>query len=415
MPIFRYEAINASGRITSGTHAAEMVQDVEAWLGKNGLSPIAIQVSSEKGTGATAGDAEQQPSFFEKLRGISLDDRILFCRQLATLLAAGVSILQALEVLQEQVGNPLLGQIVTNMRFTIESGASLSEAIAKHPRAFNQLFYNVVRMGEETGSLDRAFNYLAALHENEKVVSERIKSATRYPKIVLIAICGAVFFLMTFVVPKFAKLFAAAKVALPLPTRILMGVSNFFAENTLGIIALVAVIFISYRLALNSREIVLFRDRLLLRVPVFGDLGTKIYMARFCRVFSVLTESGIDIIKSLKLSATALENLVLFDMLSQITDEVEEGANLHEAMAKHKKIPPMVSQMVAVGEQSGRLDAMMNQVADYYDLESEYTIKNLSTLIEPALLVVLGAMVGLIALAIFTPMWNMMNVVRGGN
>jgi MSHA biogenesis protein MshG len=286
--------------------------------------------------------------------------------------------------------------------------------VSRQPKVFNVLFYNIVKVGEETGSLDKAFAYLASLHENEKAIKERIKSATRYPKFVIIAITGAVFFLMSFVVPKFAKLFAAAKVELPLATRILMGVSTFFADNTLGIVGAALVLFIAYRLALGAPEFVLFRDRLLLRVPIFGPLTTKIYMARFCRVFSILTTSGIDIIKTLQLSANALENRILFQMVGEITNEVEEGVNLHEAMAKHQEIPPMVPQMIAVGEQSGRLDEMMEKVADYYDMESDYTIRNLSTLIEPILLLVLGVMVGLIALAIFTPMWDMLQVVRGG-
>ncbi|MBU4117497.1 MAG: type II secretion system F family protein, partial [Proteobacteria bacterium] len=338
-----------------------------------------------------------------------------FCRQLATLLAAGVSIIEAFAILALQVSNPILREIILSMTAEVESGASLSDAVSRQPKAFNVLFFNIVKVGEETGSLDKAFAYLATLYENEKAIKERIKSATRYPKIVLFALTGAIFFLMAFVVPKFAKLFAASKVQLPLATRILMGTSTFVADNVLGIIGAMLVLFIAYRLALGSQEFVLFRDRLLLRVPVFGPLATKIYMARFCRVFSVLTSSGINIIKTLQLSANALENLVLFRMVEEITAEVEEGVNLHEAMAKHHAIPPMVPQMIAVGEQSGKLDEMMEKVADYYDLESDYTIRNLSTLIEPMLLLVLGTIVGLIALAIFTPMWDMLQVVRGGN
>ncbi len=416
MPIFRYEAINSAGRIVSGTHAAEIMQEVENWLQKGGLSPVNIQVLSEQqsaGLKETA-QATAGPTLSERLFGVTLEDKILFCRQLATLLAAGVSIIESFGILALQVSNPILREIILTMSVEVESGASLSEAVSRQPKAFNLLFYNIVKVGEETGSLDRAFAYLASLHENEKAIKERIKSATRYPKIVIIALTGAVFFLMTFVVPKFAKLFASAKVELPLATRILMGVSTFFADNTLGIVGAALVLFISYRLALGSREFVLFRDRLLLRVPIFGPLATKIYMARFCRVFSVLTTSGIDIITTLRLSATALENLILFRMVEEMTGEVEEGVSLHEAMAKHQEIPPMVPQMIAVGEQSGRLDEMMGKVADYYDLESDYTIRNLSTLIEPVLLLILGVIVGLIALAIFTPMWDMMNVMRGG-
>ncbi len=415
MPLFHYEAINSSGRTINGTHAAEIIQEVEEWLQKNGLSPVNINILSvDADAEALHPHAAPRVSMRERLFGIKLDDRILFCRQLATMLSAGVSIVEALAVLVEQVSNALLKQIIMQMRLEIESGASLSETVSNYPKAFNQLFYNVVRVGEETGSLDKAFNYLADLYENEKIISERIKSATRYPKIVIITLFGAVFFLMSFVVPKFVRLFTAAKVELPLPTKILIAVSNFFANNMFFIIGAIIVAIASYRMALNYRQFVLFRDNLFLRIPIFGLLATKIYMARFCRVFSVLTKSGIDIIKTLQLSATALENLVLYQMIHEVTDEVEAGVNLNEALNKHKRIPPMVGQMVAVGEQSGKLDEMMDQVAGYYDMESEYTIKNLSTLIEPALLIVLGVMVGLIALAIFTPMWNMLKVARGG-
>jgi type II secretory pathway component PulF len=415
VPIFRYEAINSAGRIVSGTHPAEIMQEVENWLQKGGLSPVDIQILSEQQSAGRqeASQATAGPTLSERLFGITLEDKILFCRQLATLLAAGVSIIESFAILTLQVSNPILRDIILSMTAEIENGASLSDAVSRQPKAFSVLFYNIVKVGEETGSLDKAFAYLALLHENEKAVKERIKSATRYPKIVIFAITGAVFFLMSFVVPKFAKLFASANVELPLATRILMGISTFFAENTLGIIGAALALFIAYRLALGSREFVLFRDRLLLKVPIFGPLAIKIYMARFCRVFAILTTSGINIIKTLQLSANALENRVLFQMVEEITGEVEDGVSLHEAMAKHHTIPPMVPQMIAVGEQSGRLDEMMTKVADYYDLESEYTIKNLSTLIEPILLLVLGAMVGLLALAIFTPMWDMMNVARG--
>jgi type II secretory pathway component PulF len=415
VPIFRYEAINSAGRVVSGTHAAEIMQEVETWLQKGGLSPVNIQVLSEQQSAKVKETAQATagPTLRERLFGVTLEDKILFCRQLATLLTAGVSIIESFAILALQVSNPILKEVILSMSAEVESGASLSEAVSRQPKTFNVLFYNMVKVGEETGSLDRAFAYLASLHENEKAVKERVKSATRYPKIVIISLTGAVFFLMSFVVPKFAKLFASAKVELPLATRILMGVSTFFADNTLGIIGTALALFIAYRLALGAREFILFRDRLLLKIPIFGPLATKIYMARFCRVFSILTTSGIDIIKTLRLSANALENLVLFQMVEEMTGEVEEGVSLHEAMAKHKEIPPMISQMIAVGEQSGKLDEMMAKVADYYDLESEYTIKNLSTLIEPALLLVLGVMVGLMALAIFTPMWDMMKVARG--
>jgi type IV pilus assembly protein PilC len=410
VPPFRYEAINAAGKIVSGTFTAEAIPDVEAWLSKNSLSPIAIQVAAE--SHQETGTDSDIVTLRDRLLGVRLDDLILFCRQTATMLAAGVAILQSLKVMSQQVANPILKQAILDMIGSVESGASLSDAFARYPKIFSPLFYNIIRVGEETGTLDRSFEYLAALYENEKMVTERIKAAIRYPKIVVTALFGAIFFLMTFVVPKFVKLFASAKVALPLPTRILVAVSDFFANHLFLLALFIVALVVAYRLALNYEEFVLMRDRLALRVPVFGPLAIKIYMSRFCRVFAVLTTSGIDIIRTLDLASTALENRELFLMMEQIRDDVEKGVNLNEAMGKHPAVPPLVREMVAVGEQSGQLDAMLAKVADYYDAESDYAIKNLSTMIEPILLLVLAVIVGTIALAIFMPMWDMMQVMR---
>jgi len=409
MPLFRYEAVNSSGKISRGVHPAETVADVEAWLAKNGLSPIDIQATSASESAQGA-----RPSLFDRITGIRLDDRILFCRQMATMLGAGVSLLQALRVIRRQVQNPLLRQIIEAVATAIEGGASLSEALSAHPKAFNQLFVNIVQVGEETGSLDISFKYLADLFENEKIIKERIKAATRYPKIVVTALVVAVIFLMTFVVPKFAQLFQSANVPLPLPTRILMTVSGFFTEYglllLLGTVGLIA----GYQVAMRYEQAALVRDRLLLKIPVFGQLALKVAMSRFCRVLAVLTASGIDIIRSLDLAASGLPNLLLRQTMAEIRHDVAAGVSLAEAAGRHQLLPPLVIEMIAVGEEAGDLEGMMHRVADFYDTESEYTIKNLSTLIEPLLLMVLATVVAMIALAVFMPMWNMLQVARGG-
>lgn len=413
MPEFHYEAISGSGKTTSGRFKAEMVSEVEKWLFQKGLSPITIvAVSEENSRGYPADSAEKAPSFFEKMQGVSLDDRILLCRQVSTMLEAGVALLQALEIMADQVSNNLMRAILAEIATDIEGGANLSDALARYPRVFDQLFLNVIQVGEESGTLDTSFDYLAALYENEKDIQERIKAATRYPKIVVGSIFIAILILMSFVVPQFAKLFAKSKVALPLPTRILISASDFVADYFLVIILLVGAIAVLYRLSLNYETFVAFRDRLYLKTPVFGDLAVKIYMSRFCRVFAVLTKSGVNIIKTLQLSASALDNLILFRALEKVTSDVEEGMEIQAAMKRVAIFPPMVVQMVAVGEESGRLDRMMDKVADYFDTETNYTIKNLSTLIEPILLLFLGLMVAFIALSIFLPMWNIMSVMR---
>lgn len=409
MPLFSYKAIKADGSDRAGTHSAERVQDVERWLAEQGMHPIEITIADQ------AANPTQQKiaTFWQGLRGISIDDRILICRQLSTMLGAGVPILKALRILVEQTTSPIVVPMLTDVANRIEDGASLSDSLAVYPRFTSQLFYNIVRVGEETGTLDQSFIYLAELFENEKEVVERIKVATRYPKIVIVTLLAAVFFLMSYVVPKFMALFTSAKVDLPLPTRILVVMSRATTEYFWLLAIVVALIVFGYRFAMRDEGVQMARDRLWLRMPIFGDLFLKIFMSRFCRVFSALLRSGVDIIRTLELSATSMDNLVLFSMVDKVTVDVRDGMELHLAMERHKFFPAMVIQMVAIGEQAGQVDEMMSKVAEYYEKETSYIIKNLSTLIEPILLVCMGIMVGFLALAIYMPMWDMMKVMQG--
>ncbi|MBU0680169.1 MAG: type II secretion system F family protein [Proteobacteria bacterium] len=412
MPAFYYEAIDNRGHSKQGSHEADLVKDVEKWLLTQHLTPVSIIAAGEHAQVAQSTDATI--SFLEKWHGITLEDHILFCRQCATLLAAGVDMLRTLTILGKQISNPLLREVVSKISTEIEQGESLGEAFENHPKVFTVLYRNIIKVGEESGNLDTSFSYMADLLENEKEIRERIKAATRYPKIVVVALFSATFFLMSYVVPKFVTLFTNAKIALPFATRLLIAISNFCANYNVLIIGMVVGLVLLYRMGLQYREVVHLRDSITIRLPVFGALYTKIYMARFSRVFAVLTRSGIDIIKTLALSSAALENLILRDQLAEISAEVEEGVAFDDAMSRQALFPEMVTQMVSVGVESGRIDEMMDKVADYYDMETNYTIKNLATLIEPLLLVFMGIMVGFIALAIFTPMWSMMEVMKGG-
>jgi type II secretory pathway component PulF len=413
MATFFYEAVQSDGRVVSGRHVASTVQEVEGWLLGQGRHPVLIRIEAAEG-GRGEAQGLVTPGFWTRLHGIGINDKILFCRQMATMLGAGVTILQALQIMGRQVTNPVLSSLLLDVAERIEEGGRLSESFAFYPRLATPLFLNIIRVGEETGTLDRSFRYLAELFENEKEVSERIKSATRYPKIVITAIFGATFFLMSFVVPKFIALFRSSKVELPLPTKILIALSDFTSSYFWLILLLVTAGVIGYRWAMRYDSYRTLRDRLWLKLPIFGDLSLKIYLSRFCRVFSVLLKSGVNIISTLELSATALENLVLWGIVDKVTAEVREGVEMHEAIRRHPLFPDMIVQMVAIGEQSGQVDEMMDKVADYYEQETNYMIKNLSTLLEPILLLFLGLMVGFLALAIYMPMWNMMKVMKGG-
>ena len=411
MPIYIYEALNSEGSIVTGKRKAELLPEVEDWLIKNRMSPLNIKIASGKSADISI-SSEAEIGLMKRLTGVSLDDRILLCRQIATMLDAGVAILQTLSIMSKQTDNPVLRKIIAQIAEDIENGDNLSDAFGRYPREFNTLFQNIVRIGEESGGLEVSFEYLARVFENEKDVNEKIKSATRYPKIVIVGLFSAVVFLMIFVMPKFIGMFSRSNIELPLPTRILIGTSNIFSEHYLLLGAGLAIIITAYHRALKSKDFVRFRDRLILKIPVLGVLSIKIYMSRFCRVFAVLSKSGIDIIKTLKLSATSLDNLVLYEIIEQVTTDVERGIDLYDSMSKHQLFPGMVIQMVSIGEESGTLDIMMDKVADYYEVETDYTIKSLSTLIEPVLLLFMGGMVALLALAIYMPMWNMMNVMR---
>lgn len=410
MPLFEYKAIKPNGDDVVGNHNAATVQDVENWLLSQGHHPIVITVVD--------GETEQSSSplsttsFLNRFQGISIDHRILFCRQVATMLGAGVAILQALQIMSRQSSNPAMAKILTDISGRIEEGANLSDSFGLYPRFANPLFTNIIKVGEETGTLDQSFQYLAELYENEKEIDERIKAATRYPKIVISAIILAVLFLMSFVVPKFMTMFSNAKVELPLPTKILIVISDFTTSYFWFILVAIIVGVIGYRFAMGNNYYRTIRDNLWLRLPIFGQLSLKIYLSRFAKVFAVLQRSGVNVIRTLELSATALENMVLLDMLEKVTEEVREGVELNKALGRHQLFPDMIVQMVAIGEQAGQVDSMMDKVADYYEKETNYIIRNLAAMIEPILLLFMGLMVGFLALAIYMPMWEMMSVVN---
>ncbi len=409
MPLFRYSALDSSGSMVEGTFNAENLAQVEAWLEERNMAPIAIEVGSQ--------EEEDGSRFLRRLQlrftPISLEDRILFCRQVGAMFGAGISILRIFETIVRQLKNPRLKAVVEEILDDVRRGDPLSEAFGRHRAIFDDLFINLVRVGEESGNLPLCFNYLAELYENEKATNERIKSATRYPKIVVTAIFLAVSFLMTFVVPKFVELFRSSHVELPLPTRILVAVSSFFSHYFVAIFIGVGVIILLYRWSMNYEGPRSIRDRLLLRLPIIGELSKKIYLARYCRITAVLIRSGIDIIRTLELAAHSMKNLVLRRMALEVMEAVRVGTSLDEAMERQPHFTPLVIQMVAAGVESGQVDELLSKVAEYYDMESDYTIRNLSTLIEPILIAVLGVIVGFIALAIFLPMWSMMDVMKG--
>ncbi len=343
---------------------------------------------------------------------VKLSELIVFTRQFATLFSAGVPIGVILERLSEQTVSVKLKDVVGVIKNDVNGGMSLSEAFSKHKKVFSPLYINMLRVGEESGTLDIVLDRLASILETELDTRNKIKTATRYPKMVISAIVVAFTIIITFVIPRFVSLFSHFGAQLPLPTRILIGINYVFHHYWwMVLIAVIALIFAfrEYKKTEKGRYNI---DKYMLKIPVIGTLVHKIYVSRMIRILGLLYKSGIAIIDALKIVSNVTGNVIAKQAVEDIGRDVEGGATISVPFLKSAFFPNVVSDMVAVGEETGRLDEMLFKAADYYDEEIDYAIKNLSSSIEPILLVFIAGMVLLLALGVFLPMWNLIHVVH---
>lgn len=403
MPLFRYRARDRAGALVTGSLEADNKALLETSLDKMGLIPISV--------------AEGRPSFqltdikkyFEKAEQT---DVILFSRQLATLFSAGIPLTKALSTLERQFKSPAFTDILRRLRNDIEGGSSFAAALAKHPKVFPEIYSNMVEAGEAGGILDSVLDRLALMFEKNAENKAKVKSATLYPKIVVGAIVVAIIILMNFVVPRFAKLYAGFNVDLPLPTRLLIKFSTIFNQYWYIVLFVSTGFFLAGRLYLRSETGAREWDGIKLKIPVFGPLMLKSILSRFSRVLGALYKSGLPILQSLDIASRSVENRVIAAEIKLIEDYVRAGKSISEPMTESSHFPPMVAQMVAVGEETGNLDVMLEKTAEYYDREVDSAIRNLTTSLEPLLLAFIFGIVLFLALAIFLPMWDILKVVR---
>jgi type II secretory pathway component PulF len=350
--------------------------------------------------------------FLSVFSRVTPQDLIVFSRQLATLVSAGIPFLQSLSTLEMQTENPRLQKSIGEIRKEVEGGASFSEALSRHPAIFNKLYVSMIRAGETAGVLDDILDRLALLAEHEAETRARVKAAVRYPLIVVVAISLAFVFLVSFVIPKFATIFERFKTELPLPTRILIGINYVVQHYWYFLVPCIALLLwglIRYAGTTQGRW---HWDRLKLKLPVFGILFQKIALSRFARIFAAMQKSGISMMLTLEIAGEVAGNVVLARVVDEMRENLNQGKTLLGPMQTSGLFPPLVIQMVAVGEETGQLDTMLNKVSDYYDMDVEYTLRNLSTMIEPILLLFIGGMVLLLALGIFMPMWNLLSLFK---
>lgn len=408
MPKFSYRVKDQAGNLVEGVKEAVSQEQLLKGLTASGYYILDIEekkrAESEKSPAASIS--------FNIFKKIKPRDIIVFTRQLATMLHAGVAFVDALSVIGEQTESPRLKEIIKEITQAVKEGAFFSKAISKYPRVFNQLYVSMVEVGEAGGALEEVLNRLVLIMEREEETKTKIKSALTYPVIIIFIVLGVVGFLTTFVFPKFIAIFQTSGVNLPLPTKILFGFSNLakkFWFVWIGIILSGVYLLKRYRRTEIGRYTT---DKLILSLPLVGNLVRKVVLGRFTRTLSTLYSSGVPILKSLEIVERGITNTVLMKIIRKIRDEVREGKSLAKPMSGHREFPPMMVQMIAVGEETGSISDMLNEVANSYEIEVEYALKNLTTAIEPLLIVFMGIVVGLTALSLFLPMFDMMKLVR---
>ncbi len=405
MPTFKYRVRDRSGKAIAGTIEAPTIQMAGDQLYNLGYFPISIEEMRET-------ISLNLSDVWKRFQKVKLEELIVFSQQLSTLYKAGLPLLTGLASITEQVKNEKLKGVLKEIHGQIEGGSTLHGVMSKYPKVFSSVYVNMVRAGETSGMLGEALDRFVTLADRELRTRQRVNEATRYPKIVIVSVLIAFAVLVSFVIPRFAQVFARFNTPLPLPTRIMIGINNIFQNYWyIILVAVIAIPFLLIRYTRTEKGKYLW-DGLKMRTPVFGHLFLLVPLSRFAYTFVMLNRSGVPILQTLEITSSTINNIHLSESIEEISRKIREGSSLADAMKESGRFTPLVLQMVSVGEVSGGLDEMLMRVAEYYDIEVENTIKKMSTYIEPVLTLFLGVAVLFLALAVFLPWWNMASLFR---
>ncbi len=399
--VYQWSGKNVRGTIESGEMVASSKEEVMANLRKRNIVPTSITEKKKTGGITLFGS------------GVKEKDLVVFTRQFATMIDAGLPLVQALEILSTQVENKNFAKILTQVKEDVEGGSTYADALRKHPKVFSELYVNMVAAGEAGGILDTILARLAAYIEKAMKLKKKVKGAMIYPSVVSAVAVIVIGIIMVFVVPTFSKMYAGAGMILPLPTRIVINISDFLSGIG-GLIVLGAIIFfILFIVQLRRTDKgKYFTDKILLKAPVFGTIIQKAAIAKFTRTLGTLTSSGVPILDGLDITAKTAGNKVIEKAIYEVRTGVSEGKTISEPLMKAKVFPPMVNHMIAVGEATGALDAMLGKIADFYDDEVDAAVSALTSLIEPFLMVFLGGTVGFIIVAMYLPIFKMGELIK---
>jgi type IV pilus assembly protein PilC len=398
MPAFTYTARTATGELKSATMEAATKEDVVAQLRRLRMNVVKVEEKS-KGAVKTKGS-------------ISMRDIVIFTRQFSTMINSGLPLVQALDILSKQSENPVLQAVTRQVVFDVESGHTVADALAKHPNAFTELYVNMVAAGEAGGILDTILLRLATFMEKNDALVRKVKGAMIYPGVIMGVAGSAITILLLFVIPTFQSMFESVGLALPLPTRIVINMSDFLQSFWWACIIVVVVAAQSLRKYYATPDGQLRIDRMLLQAPILGDVIRKSAVSRFTRTLGTLISSGVSILDGLEITAKTAGNRVISDAVMASRASIAGGDTISAPLARSGVFPPMVISMIAVGEQTGGLDEMLSKIADFYDEEVDAAVGGLLALMEPMMIVFLGVVVGGMVVAMYLPIFDMINAVQ---
>ena len=436
MPTFTYKARDNKGGLQESSILADDVSQAKGLLKKNGLwvidikqidksenpkteekAPFVDESSSEtnKTTSAkkNSGTNKSIQDFLTKYQPISLKDMVIFSRQFSSMVESGVAMLRALNVLTEQTQNPRLRNVLAQIKYDIEQGSALSDSLDKHPKVFDRLYTSMVRAGEAGGVLDQVLNRLAIFMEERSKLTQQVKAAMTYPVVVMLIAVGVFYAMLTLVLPTFSGLFSSLGSELPAYTRFLISISEFLRSWYILVI-IVGFIFLVWSLKnwYQTKQGKFVIDLTLLGVPVLGDIIRKVAVARFTRTFGTLIKSGVPIVTALEVVKESAGNEVLSRAVEAVQVRVQEGGTINGPMGESKIFPPMVTQMVAIGEETGQLENMLEKIADFYDVEVGTAVESLTSLLEPIMIVTLGGLVGAIVIGMYLPIFTVISQIK---
>jgi len=395
MPVFEYTARTAAGEETTGTVELATKEDVAAHLRKKRMRVVRVREAKRKKRGGR----------------IPTRDVVIFTRQFATMINAGLPLVQALDILAQQTDNKTLAEVTKQVVYDVESGNTLADALGKHKNAFSDLYVNMVAAGEAGGILDTILLRLSVFLEKNDAIVRKVKGAMIYPAVIFSVAIMAIIILLIFVIPTFQQMFASVQMELPLATQIVIGMSDLLQRFWWLFIALGVVSFFAIRKYYATQGGKLVIDRLLLGSPILGDLLRKSAVSRFTRTLGTLVSSGVSILDGLEITARTAGNRVIHDAVMESRGSIAGGETIADPLQKSGVFPPMVTSMIAVGEATGGLDQMLTKIADFYDDEVDAAVSALLSLLEPVMIVILGVIVGGMIVAMYLPIFNMINAV----